>query len=338
MRVSAVVVNLNGARFLLECLQSLLAQTWPDLEVILVDNGSQDGSADEAVQRYGDRIRIIRNGANTGFARGNNQAFAIASGEWTCLLNNDAVLDADAIRIAVETSGNTPEVGMVAFRVLSYDRPHIFDSTGLLIYPDGVCRPRGWQEKDLGQYNRLEEVLAPSGCASLWRKTTLDELGGFDESYFAYLEDLDLAMRGQLRGWKCVYVPTAVARHAKSMTTGNYSKFKAYHVERNRIFNAVKLLPRFILFVSPLFTLNRYLMQWYAAATHRGLSDHFVKEYSWLGLAGILFRAYAAAAWRLPEMLRKRREISRSRRVTVDEWYRLISRFKLDAIELALKY
>jgi GT2 family glycosyltransferase len=338
MLVSAVVVNLNGARFLAECLDSLLAQELPELELILVDNASADGSADEAARRYGDRIRIIRNGTNTGFARGNNQAFAVARGEWVCLLNNDAVLDAGAIRAAVESTSGRPDIGMVAFRVMTYDQAHIFDSAGLLIYPDGVCRPRGWQEKDLGQYNRPEEVLAPSGCASLWRKAMLDELGGFDESYFAYLEDLDLAMRGQLRGWKCIYAPAASARHAKSMTAGNYSRFKAYHVERNRIFNAVKLLPRFILFVSPLFTLNRYLMQWYAAATHRGLSERFLKEYSWFGLAGIMLRAYAAAAWRLPEMLRKRRAISRSRRLSVDEWYGLISRYKLDAIELALKY
>jgi GT2 family glycosyltransferase len=130
----------------------------------------------------------------------------------------------------------------------------------------------------------------------------------------------------------------ARVRHAKSSSYGNYSRFKAYHVERNRIFNAVKLLPAFILFVSPLFTLNRYLLQLYAAVTHRGLPERFVKEYSWAGLAWLLLRAYAAALWRLPEMLRKRRELSRRRRISVDDWYRLISRFKLDAIELALKY
>lgn len=231
-----------------------------------------------------------------------------------------------------------PDVGMLACRVVCHDRPNVFDSVGLLLYPDGVCRPRGWEEKDLGQYDRVEEVLAPSGCASAWRKAMIDEIGGFDERYFAYLEDLDLGMRGQLSGWKCFYVPTATARHAKSQTFGNYSKFKAYHVERNRIFNAVKLLPRFILFVSPLFTLNRYLLQFYAAATHRGLTDRFVKEYSWLGLAILLARAYVAALVRLPEMLGKRRAISRARKLSTEEWYRLLSRFKLDAIELALKY
>lgn len=336
--VSAIVVNRDGARFLHEALDSLFRQTWAALEVILVDNASCDGSADAAEARFGERLRVIRNARNEGFARGNNQAMAVASGEWVFLLNNDAVLEPDAVEQALRFVADRPEAGMVACRVLVYDKPHIFDSTGLLLYPDGVCRPRGWEEKDLGQYDQPDEVLAPSGSASAWSRRMLDAIGGFDESYFAYLEDLDLGMRGQLAGWKCFYVPTSIARHAKSMTSGNHSKFKAYHVERNRIYNAVKLLPRFILLMSPLFTLNRYLLQFYAARTQRGLPARFMKDYSWMGLLGVLARAYAMGLWKLPEMLRKRRAIARTRTLSTDEWYRLISRFKLDAIELALKY
>ena len=336
--VSAIVVNRDGGRFLDTALASLFAQTWPSLEVFLVDNASVDGSADEAVARYGERLRVIRNPRNEGFARGNNQAMAVASGEWVVLLNNDAVLEPSAVAEAMRFAADRPDVGMLAFRVLVYDKPHVFDSTGLLLYPDGVCRPRGWEEKDLGQYDQPDEVLAPSGSACAWRRSMLDAVGRFDESYFAYLEDMDLGMRGQLAGWKCFYVPTVVARHAKSMTSGNHSKFKAYHVERNRIYNAVKLLPGFILLMSPLFTLNRYLLQFYAARTQRGLPARFMKDYSWIGLCGVLARAYAMGLVKLPEMIRKRRAIARTRRLTVDEWYRLISRFKLDAIELALKY
>jgi GT2 family glycosyltransferase len=336
--VSAIVVNWNGARFLEECLASLFAQTWPAIEVILVDNGSVDGSADAAEQRWGSRLKVLRNKRNEGYARGNNIGIAQASGEWLFLLNNDAVLAPDAVEQLMRFADGRTEVGMLACRVVCYDQPNIIDSVGLVIYPDGVCRTRGWEEKDLGQYDKAEEVLCPCGSASAWRRKMIDDIGGFDESYFAYLEDLDLGMRGQLAGWKCWYVPEARARHAKSMTSGNYSTFKAYHVERNRIYNAVKLLPRFILFVSPLFTLNRYLLQFYAAWTHRGLSGHFVKEYSWAGLLFVMIRAYSAALVRLPEMLVKRRRISRARRISVGEWYSLISRFKLDAIELALKY
>lgn len=336
--VSAIVVNLNGGAYLRECLESLLAQTYPHLEIILVDNGSTDGSGETAREAYGERVRFIQNAENQGFARGNNQAFAVARGAWMFLINNDAVATPDAIAELMTFVASRPEAGMLACRVVRYEEPHFFDSVGLLLYPDGVCRSRGWEEKDIGQYDRSEEVLAPHGCAAAYRKAMIDEIGPFDEAYFAYLEDLDLGMRGQLAGWRCWYVASATVRHHKSSTFGNYSKFKAYHVERNRIWNAVKLLPRFILLVSPLFTLNRYLLQAYAAATHQGLSSDFVKEYSYPQLTVLLVRAYAAALLRLPQMLAKRREISRRRRISTAEWYQLISRFKLDAIELALKH
>jgi GT2 family glycosyltransferase len=336
--VTAIVVNWNGGEALHACLDSLFRQSYSRLAVILVDNASVDGSADAAVRRHGARLKLIQNGKNEGFAKANNQAIRVAQGEWVFLLNCDAVADARAIAELMSGVAAAPEIGMLACRVKCHDAPAYFDSVGLLLYPDGVCRPRGWQEKDLGQYDRCEEVLAPHGAAAAYRKAMLDDIGLFDEAYFSYLEDLDLGMRGQLCGWRCWYVPSAIVLHRKSLSTGNYSKFKAYHVERNRIWNAVKLMPRFILLVSPLFTLNRYLLQGYAAATHRGISGEFVKEYSYLDLAALLVKAYAAALLRLPEMLAKRRAIARKRRLTTEQWYRLISRYKLDAIELALKF
>jgi GT2 family glycosyltransferase len=231
-----------------------------------------------------------------------------------------------------------PEIGQLACRVVQASQPHFFDSVGLLLYPDGVCRSRGWEEKDLGQYDRPEEVLAPHGCACALRRTMIQQIGGFDEDFFCYLEDLDLGMRGQLAGWKCWYVPDARVRHTKSSTAGNYSVFKAYHVERNRIYCLWKWMPRFLVVVAPLFTLNRYVMQGYAVHTHRGLSSAFVKEYSLARLFVLLVQVRLAAVYRLPRMLGKRRQINAMRRITVQEWYTLISRFKLDAIELALKY
>lgn len=327
----------------LRALDSLFAQTHPHLEVLLVDNGSTDGIVTAALARYPEaaregRLRVLRNAKNEGYARANNQAFEVARGRWLFLLNNDAVAEPTAVAELLAFAESHPEVGMLACRVLRMDAPQYFDSVGLLLYPDGICRSRGWEEKDVGQYDRAEEVIAPHGCAAMYRRDVLDETGGFDESYFAYLEDLDLGMRAQLLGWRCYYVPTASVRHQKSASTGNYSKFKAYHVERNRLWNAMKLLPRFILVVSPLFTLNRYLLQAYAAATHQGISGDFIKEYTYPELALLMVKAYSAALLRAPEMLAKRRALQRTRRLTTEEWYRLISRFKLDAIELALKF
>lgn len=342
-RVTAVVVNYNGGTMLDACLASLFAQDHPDLEVILVDNASKDGSHDRAAATWGDRLVLVRNAKNEGFARANNQAFRAAKGEWVFLLNPDAVAEPNAISelmkfVTGKEGAERDRIGMLACRIHRMEQPNVFDSAGLLLYPDGVCRPRAWQEKDLGQYDRIEEVLAPHGCACAYNKAMLADTGDFDEAYFCYLEDLDIAMRGQLGGWKCWYVPTSRIHHHKSASAGNYSKFKAYHVERNRIWNAVKLLPRFILLMSPLFSLNRYLMQGYAAATHSGLSSDFVKEYSWFQLAWLMLRAYTAALFGLPRMLRARARIMKRRKITKREWYELVSRFKLDAIELALKY
>jgi GT2 family glycosyltransferase len=335
--VSAIVVNWNGGAMLQDALASLFAQSWPALEVVLVDNASTDGSADAATARFGSRLMVVRNARNEGFARGNNVGMAAAKGDWLFLLNSDAVCDPNTIEELLRFVADKPEVGQLASRVLQADRPHYFDSAGLLLYPDGVCRPRGWEEKDLGQYDRAEEVIAPHGCACALRKTMLDQVGGFDEDFFCYLEDMDLGVRGQLAGWKCWYVPSTRVLHRKSATAGNYSAFKAFHVERNRIYCLWKWMPRFLLFLSPLFTLNRYAMQGYAAYTHQGGSSVIMKEYSTLRLVVLLLRARVAAWSRLPRMWSKRRQIQRTRRISVREWYDLVSRFKLDAIELALK-
>lgn len=336
--VSAIVVNWNGGQLLNQAIQSLASQTWPSLEIIVVDNGSTDGSPEAAAAKFGDRISLIRRGRNEGFARGNNIGFEVAHGEWMFLLNSDAVCEPDTIAALMRFAADRPDVGQLACRVLQADRPHFFDSAGLLLYPDGVARPRGWQEKDIGQYDQPEEVLAPHGCACALRASMLADIGNFDEDFNCYLEDLDLGVRGQLAGWSCWYVPTARVRHRKSSSAGNYSVFKAFHVERNRLYCLWKWMPRFLVGVSPLFTLNRYAMQGYAAYTHQGLSAHFVKEYSVVRLAILLPHAWLAALLRLPRMLRKRAAIARTRRVDVRHWYRMISRFKLDAIELALKF
>jgi GT2 family glycosyltransferase len=335
--VSAIVVNWNAGAMLSVAVESLLAQDWPALEVIVVDNASSDGSADEIERRFGSRITLIRNGRNEGFARGNNIGFAAAKGEWMFLLNPDAACDPGTVGALMRFAADKPDVGQLACRIVQADQPNFFDSTGLLLYPDGVCRSRGWQEKDLGQYDRSEEVLAGHGCACALRKSMLDDVGGFDEDFFCYLEDLDLGMRSQLAGWKCWYVPGARVRHTKSASAGNHSVFKAYHVERNRFYCLWKWMPRFLLVVSPLFTVNRYAMQWYAVHTHQGISADFVQEYSRVRALAVVMRAFLAALLRLPRMLRKRKAIRERRKISVREWYDLISRFKLDAIELALK-
>ncbi len=318
------------------CLESIERQHYRDFETIVVDNGSHDGSREMIAADFG-WVRLIENEENRGFCAGNNQAIRASSGDLVVLLNNDAEVEPDFLSRIVEAANDEPNTGMFATRVMMYDRPGVFDSTGLLVYPDGICRSRGWLEKDVGQYDEADEVLGPNGCAAVYRRSMLEDVGLFDERYFAYLEDLDLALRGQLRGWSCTYLPGAVVRHKKSMTSGYHSALKAYLVERNRIWNAVKLLPLRLLVLSPLYTIARYAAQAFAAASGRGMSSSFRRDYSRLRLAGILARAYAAAALGLPGAWRERRRIQRQRRLGALAVYMLMRRFRLPLAELAFK-
>lgn len=336
--VSVIVVNWNGEDYLKKCIDSLNAQTFRNFEVILVDNGSTDNSAVKLKQHYNGFVNLISNQKNTGFCGGNNIGIRYAKGELIALLNMDAVAEPDWLETLVQSAEKNPKAGMWACRVLLNSDSFCFDSAGgLMFYPDGVCRNRGWQEKDIGQYNREEETLAPHGCAAMYRRKMLEQIGLFDEHYFAYLEDLDLGLRGQLAGWKCIYVPKAIVHHERSVSLGNHSKTKAFLVERNRIWNMIKFLPPFLLLISPLFTMNRYLLQGYAAVTHQGISGSFARDYSRFQLVWIVAKAYFSALLKLPDMLRERKKIQKGRNISTQELYFLISKYKLDAIEIALK-
>jgi GT2 family glycosyltransferase len=335
-RISVIVLSWNGRDLLRDCLRSLAAQTFRDFETLVVDNGSSDGTAEMVVAEFPE-VRLLRQVENTGFCHGNNLAFAEAGGELLVLLNNDAEVASDFLAEIVDAADREPAIGMFATRIMMFDRRNVFDSTGLLVYPDGICRSRGWLETDVGQYDEAVEVLGPNGCAAVYRRSMLDDVGVFDERYFAYLEDLDLAFRGQLRGWRCRYLPRAVCYHKKSITSGYHSKFKAYLVERNRIWNSIKLFPLRLLALSPFYTLARYLAQGAATMTGMGISSSFARDYSRLDLVVILLRAYAAATWRVPEIWAERRRIQRARRLGALDVYRLMRRYRLPVLELTFK-
>jgi GT2 family glycosyltransferase len=335
-KFSVIILNWNGCDLLAGCLESLAAQTWRDFETVVVDNGSDDGSIEMLAARFG-WARVIRNAVNEGYCRGNNQGIETSSGEILVLLNNDAEVAPDFLERLAAAADDNPDVGMFAARIMMFDRRGVYDSTGLLVYPDGICRSRGWLEKDVGQYDVPAEVLGPNGCAAAYRRSMLADIGVFDERYFAYLEDLDLAFRGQLRGWTCRYLPDVVAYHKKSMTSGYHSAFKAFLVERNRIWNAIKLFPLRLLALSPFYTLARYVAQGFATLTGRGISSGYARDYSRGDLLVILVRAYVSALGSLPEIWRERRRIQESRRLGALAVYVLMRRFRLPVLELAFK-
>jgi len=336
-RVSVIVVNWNGKGLVGDCLHSLRQQTFLDFEVILVDNGSTDGSVEYVQENFSGWVRVLRNARNEGFSGGNNRGIRTASGQYIALLNNDAQADVRWLEELVRVAEENPRAGMLASKIYLRGQPKILDNVGHLLYRDGLNRGKGRLEVDRGQYETIEEVLFPSGCAALYRREMLEEVGLFDEDFFAYGDDTDLGLKGRLAGWKCLYVPGAVVHHSYSRSSGAYSPLKAFYVERNRLWIAVKYFPLSVLLESPFYTILRFVLQGYGALSGRGAAGRFREAHSSGALLKVLLQAYFSAFRGLPGMWKKRREIRRRTRVSeaeVRSWFR---RFGMSAREISLK-
>lgn len=332
-RASVIIVNWNGLQHLAECLDALAVQTFTDFETILVDNGSGDGSI-AFVQEHYPAVKMIPLPENTGFARGNNIGFKAAQGEYLVTLNNDTRVNPSWLEVLVETAEKDPLTGMVASRICTYDHPDRLDSIGVAVCRDGMSRAafRHRSFSDLG-FTGVREIFFPSACAALYRRTMIDEIGGFDEDFFAYCEDTDLGLRGRLAGWKAVAALEAVVLHKYSGTSGAFSPFKLYLVERNHYWTAVKNFPADILLLLPFSTLVRYLLQAQLVLKSRGAGSQF-RAGSATQLILAILRGLADAISGLPRILRKRRKVMATRRITAGEMRRLLNNYQMTFREL----
>jgi len=337
--VSVIVVNWNGAAFLRDCLASLERQTWKNLEFILVDNGSSDGSAD-IIRDWTGRVpnaRALFLSKNSGFCEGNNLGFAQARGEWIALLNNDASAEPTWIEELIRYGDPANWIGMLGGKILFVEPKGVIDKAGHLIYWDGQNRGRGTMEPDAGQYDKAEEILWPDACAALYHRRVFEETGGFDESFFAFGDDADLGMRARLLGWKAWYVPGAVVYHRHSATAGAYSPLKIMLVERNRLLLAVKNFSLPLLISNPYWSVKRFAWHAYAASKRRGAAGQLLASQGWVRTLWILAWAHLSAARILPTALRKRWKIQRTKRLTNREVTRLLQRFQIDLRQLTLR-
>lgn len=337
--VSVVVVNWNRASLLRACLQSVAAQRGVDFEVILVDNASTDGSADMAEAEFGHtgllNLRVIRNTTNLGFCAGNNRGIEASRAPFIALLNNDAEAAPGWLKALLEAFEGRPEVGMAASKVLVYEDPSRIDKAGHLIYPDGQNRGRGAGERDRGQYDRVEEVLWPDGCAAMYRRAMLDEIGGFDEDFFAYADDAELGLRARIAGWKCLYIPEAVVRHHRAASLGVASARRLELIERNRILLAAKLFPWSLLCLNGVYYAARMVAGAWAAARGRGEASRFPGLRGKITIASALLKGGVSALALTPKMLRKRREIRRFRKLSPAEVRRLILSHRISLREIS---
>jgi GT2 family glycosyltransferase len=337
--ISVVVVTWNRRNLLRSCLQSLTRQDLNQpFEVVVVDNGSDDGSPEMVLNEYGKgtkfNVELIRNPDNRGFCAANNQGFGASDSEFVALLNNDAEAEPDWLRKLASAFEGRPDVGMAASKILVHEDPRRIDKAGHLIYPDGQNRGRGSGELDEGQYDRVEEILWPDGCAAMYRRAMLDQIGGFDEEFFAYADDAELGLRAQIAGWKCLYIPGAVVRHHRGATLGLRSSRRLELIERNRVLLAAKLFPWSLLWWNPLYYAMRLGAGVWAAITGQGEVGKYPGVRGKLQAAFALLKGDWQAVPLLPRMLAKRRDVERIRKLSPREVRQLIMEHRISLKEL----
>jgi len=298
-RVTVIVVNWNGRKFLSRCLDGLRRQTFSGFSTIVVDNGSSDGSVD-FIRRGYPEIVVIPLSRNMGFCAGNNAALKHAEGEYVALINNDAVPDPDWLMRLVEALDACPHAGFAASKMLFPGSPAIIDRAGdaYTWAGAGVLRGRGQSAET---YSRMAWIFGACAGAAMYRSRMLEDIGWFDEDFFLLYEDVDLSFRAQLKGYGCVYVPDGIVRHMPSSTLRHDSPVSVYYGHRNLEWVYVKNLPAGLIAMT-LFPHVVYVMAsfFFFLATGRGRTFVKAKKDALKGLGG---------------MLGKRRRIQRERRV-----------------------
>lgn len=316
--ISVVIPNLDGARWLEGCLPSL-AGAGAVHEVVVADDGSIDDSAPVA-RRHG--ARFLPGGGRTGFAATANRGIRAAAGDWIFLLNNDTEVAAGALGALTDAVLRRPDVDIFAPLVLSSRDRRSIDSAGLLLYSDGVARPRWHGLPGPPTAPREEEVLLASGAAMLVRTDLFRRVGMFDEGMVSYLEDVDWGLRAQRAGARALFVPSAVVYHHFSGTTGSFSAYKARRVERNRVVVAVRHLPLRTLLASPLWSVAR----WAALARAREAISDSEEGRGSLGAHAVLGLLQGLAL--VPRAIVARRRLRKDARLGDAEWRHKLRRFR----------
>jgi GT2 family glycosyltransferase len=246
------IVTFNSSRYIRRCLESALAQKDICAEVVVVDNASTDDTV-QILHSFGDRIRVIRNPRNVGFAEAQNQGIRATSLPWVLTLNPDLLMQEDFTRQLVEAAELDPGTGAVCGKLLSIGAgfeplpSRRLDSTGIFFTPTLRHFDRGWHEPDQGQYERTEYVFGACAAAALYRRRMIDDISiegaFFDPDFFSYREDADVAWRAQLLGWRCIYTPDAVGWHVRSVVPGNRRAISPainMHSVKNRFLMRIK--------------------------------------------------------------------------------------------------
>lgn len=329
--MTVVIPTLSADSRLAECVASLGRQTRRDFEVVIVDNSGRG-----LVRRNGvvSDSCVIENKENAGFGAAINQAFHNSRAPYLATLNDDAVAHPQWLEALVCALERRPDAGMAASQVRLFGE-HRLDSAGMLVCGDGSSKQRG-QGRPPEDFPVAEETLFPSGSAALYRRSMLEDVGGFDDRFFLYCEDTDLGLRARWAGWKCLYVPEAVVEHHYSHSAGPDSPLKAYLVERNRLFVLAKNFPGAMLLAAPWISLARYFWHTCYLFAGRGSAARFrAQGEGGIRLLWFVLRAHLAVIAHAPRLWGERRQIRARARVTPRVFRRLLASHSMSARRIA---
>jgi GT2 family glycosyltransferase len=310
--VAVVIVNYNGGPLLERCVLSLEAQTLRPRRVIVVDNASADGSADSVESKH-PLIQVIRCERNHGFAKANNIGIEAASDcTWIACLNPDAFAEPDWLEHLLEGARAAPQFAFFGCKLVQAEDPATLDGTGDVYHVSGLAWRRDHGRPEAEAVDEDDEIFAPCAAAALYRRDALTDVGGFDESFFCYFEDVDLAFRLRLSGHRCRYIASARVHHVGSAITGRRSDFSVYHGHRNLVWTYVKNMP------SPLF--------WWYLPLHVALNLGSLLYFVVKGQAGPITRAKHDAVRGLRRVWNERRRVQAQKRASTAEVNRVMSK------------
>lgn len=309
--VTVIIVNWNGGHLLVRCLRDLLRQSYQPALILVMDNGSSDGSAEQAAQVPGVSVRLL--GHNYGFAGGNNRAFSECDTEYVVLLNPDAFPEPDWLEKLVAAADAHPEMAAFGSRQMVHGADNVVDGLGDVYHLSGLVWRDGHGRSLRDSDAMPREIFSPCAGAALYPRDALVDVGGFDEDYFCYVEDVDLGFRLRLAGYRAMYVPDAVVHHVGSATTGGqHSDFSVYHGHRNLVWTFVKDMPGILFWLMlPLhLLLNLASIMWFASQ----------------GKGRVILRAKRDALLGVPKMWRKRQEIQKCRGAPLNAIWRVLDK------------
>lgn len=302
IKASIIIPNFNGKDLLEDCLASLEKQTFKNFEIILVDNASSDDSLPYVKENF-PKIKIITLAKNCGFARAINEGVKASNAKYCIFLNNDASANKYWLKNLISCADKHPEVISVNPKILNFFNKKKIDGVGILINEVGQARSIGWNEIDHGQFNREQYIFGATGAASLFKRADFVKVGGFDESFFMYSEEVDFAFRAQFQGYKSIYCPKAVVCHKHKATARKFPQLIEYWQFRNMYQTIIKDFPLKII-------LKKWRWLKIALVYGNTVIYQIKKGFFWPPILVTLYLLF-----HLPTLLIKRMEIQKNRKV-----------------------